>query len=70
MARKVQGTVVLQAVVLEDGTVGAVAVTKLPDPELEHAAVATVLKWRFRPATRDGNPVAIWVMIELEFVLR
>ena len=56
-----RGTVVVSAVVREDGTVG--------DPEvlgciprhrgLEAAALQTVSGWRYDPATRDGKPVRI-----------
>ena len=35
--------------------------------ELDRAALETVRRWRFRPATRDGQPVSAEVVVPLEF---
>lgn len=54
----VQGDVTLKAQVDESGRVAAVEVLEAPSPGLEKAAVRALERWRFRPATRDGEPVA------------
>jgi TonB family protein len=72
MKAKISGGVLLEAVVLEDGTVGAVDILQSLDPHfgLDESAIASAKQWRFRPGTRDGTPVAVLVTIELTFTLR
>ena len=69
---RIEGLVLLQAVVNRDGTVGDVRVTRSLDRVfgLDDEAVRTVKQWRFRPANKDGKPVAIVVPIELRFSIR
>ncbi|NIA05242.1 MAG: TonB family protein [Proteobacteria bacterium] len=65
-----QGTVLLAVEVKEDGTVGAVSVrTGSTYSILDEAALKAVEKWRFRPATKDGLPVAMEVLVPVHFVL-
>jgi TonB family protein len=72
MRAKVQGTVVLECVVLADGSVGRVDVVRSLDPTfgLDQEAVKAAKQWRFQPGTRFGEPVAVLVTIELTFTLR
>ena len=72
MRAKVQGTVLLECVVLADGTVGRVDVVKSLDPTfgLDSEAVKAARQWRFQPGTRFGAPVNVLVTIELTFTLR
>lgn len=70
MRRKVQGTVELDAVILKDGTVGEVAVTRSLDEDLDQEAIKATKQWTFKPGTKDGDPVNVRVNIELSFTLR
>ena len=72
MRAKVQGTVLVEAVVLPDGSVGDVRVVRSIDRNfgLDAEAVRAAKQWRFRPGTRFGEPVAVLVTIELSFALR
>jgi len=72
MRAKVQGVVLVQAVVLPDGTVGDVTVQKSLDAifGLDAEAIKAAKQWRFRPGMRFGEPVAVLVTIELSFTLR
>jgi protein TonB len=72
MRAKVQGTVLLECVVLADGSVGRVDVVRSLDPTfgLDQEAVKAAKQWRFQPGTRFGEPVAVLVTIELTFTLR
>ena len=69
---RVEGLVLLQAVVNRDGTVGEVRITRSLDRVfgLDEEALRTVKQWRFRPARKDGKPVAMVVPIELRFSIR
>ena len=79
-AEKIQGTVMVEAVVLSDGTVGDVKVVEqhlgrvgLPRRSIDTAfgldqqAMNAAKQWVFRPATKGGKPVAVRVRIELTF---
>ena len=72
MRAKVQGTVLLECVVLPDGTVGKVDVVRSLDSAfgLDQEAIKAAKQWRFSPGTRFGEPVAVLVTIELTFTLR
>ena len=65
---RVQGTVLVQALVLEDGTVGECRVVQSV-PGLDDAAVAAVRQWIFRPARNKGAAVAFWVAVPVRFTL-
>ena len=72
MRAKVQGTVEVEAVVNDDGTVGQVRIVRSLDDRfgLDQKAIEAVRNWRFRPGTRFGKPVPVLVLIELTFTLR
>ena len=64
----VQGTVMVQARVMEDGTVGDAKIVK-SIPLLDDAAAACVRQWRFKPALAKGKPVSVWVAVPIQFSL-
>lgn len=72
MRAKVQGLVVMDAVVQPDGGVTQVKITRSLDPTfgLDQEAVRTVKTWRFKPGMYKGQPVPVLVSIELSFTLR
>ena len=67
---KITGTVYLEMVVLPDGTVGDVRITRSLDPGLDEEAVKAARQWVFEPGTRFGEPVAVLVNLALDFNLR
>jgi protein TonB len=72
MRAKVQGVVWLECIVLENGTVGDVRITKSLDSVfgLDQEAIKAARRWRFRPGIREGKPVPVIITIELTFTLR
>lgn len=64
-----EGTVVLMIVVGADGSVPEVAVVQPLGLGLDESALRTVHRWKFKPATRDGKPVAVRLLIEVTFKL-
>lgn len=72
MQQKIQGSVWLRLVVLPDGTVGDIEVTRSLDAEygLDREAGKAARKWLFKPGTKDGKPVAVAVTLELTFTLK
>ena len=72
MRAKVQGSVLVEAVVLPDGSVGEVQVVRSLDNVfgLDQEALKAAKQWKFMPGTRIGQPVPVLVTIELTFTLR
>jgi periplasmic protein TonB len=72
MRAKIQGIVQMEAIVMPDGSVGQVSITRSLDPTfgLDEEAIRTVKQWRFAPGTRLGQPVPVLVEIEMTFTLR
>jgi protein TonB len=72
MRAKVQGSVWLECIVMPDGSVGEVKVTRSLDPifGLDQEAIKAAKLWRFRPGMRQGEPVPVIITIELTFTLR
>jgi len=66
-----QGTVILQAVIAPDGSVGEIQVLRCDRPNLgfEDAAAQAVRLWRYKPATQNGRPVAVYFTVVVNFRL-
>lgn len=65
---RIQGTVVLMAVIGKDGTVKDVTVES-GLPILAQAAIDAVKQWRYKPYLIDGNPVEVDSRITINFTL-
>jgi protein TonB len=72
MKAKIQGAIVMEAVVQTDGRVGEVRVVRSLDKAhgLDDEAVKTVKRWRFEPGKKEGVGVPVLVEIEMTFSLR
>jgi TonB family protein len=72
MRARIEGTVILTAVVRTDGRTSDIAITRSLDKEygLDEQAVAAIGGWRFEPGRKDGKAVAVRVTIELSFTLK
>jgi TonB family protein len=64
---KMPGTVVLDVIILEDGTPKIVKILRSLTPEQDEAAVRNFGQWRFSPAMKDGRPVKVRVNAEVNF---
>ena len=62
-----QGTVILETIVRRDGTVDVVRVSQSQPFGLDDKAIEAVRQWRFRPGTRNGEPVDVTLTIEVNF---
>jgi TonB family protein len=70
MTLGVQGEVRLECVVEPDGHVEQCVVVRRLFRELDAEALRAAKQWRFIPATRNGEPVAVVVGIAMTFTLR
>lgn len=64
----IQGLVTVQALVDSAGRVRETRVVR-SIPALDSAAVESVRRWRFKPATANGRPTAVWVAVPVQFTL-
>ena len=72
MRAKIQGEVLLECIVQPDGSVGNIRVVRSLDSAfgLDQEAIKAARQWRFRPGTRQGQPVPVLVTIAIAFTLR
>jgi TonB family protein len=66
---RIVGVDVLAAVIGQDGSVLDVQIERPLGMGMDERAIEAIRGWRFRPATRDGKPVAVQVKIEMTFHL-
>ena len=63
----VEGEVVLYAVIRRDGTVDSVQLVRGIDEELDKNAMNALSQWRFRPGTRQGEPIELEAIVHIPF---
>lgn len=68
-AARVQGVVILEAVIGEDGRVRDARVLQ-SIPLLDQAALAAVRRWEYSPTRLNGVPVAVVMTVTVKFALR
>ncbi len=66
---KYQGICLLWLIVGTDGRPHDIKVARRLGMGLDENAIEAVQKWKFQPATKDGQPVAVQVNIEVSFRL-
>jgi TonB family protein len=67
--KKIEGAVTLLLVITDEGEPTDVTVTRHLDPGLDENAVLAVKQWRFKPGTKDNQPVAVQAHIEVNYRL-
>ncbi len=67
---RIQGVVILQAIVDAMGNISEVQVLKGLPLGLTESAIETVKGWRYRPATLDGQPVSVYLNLLINFSLQ
>ena len=66
---KWQGTVLVRATVDENGVPQDLKIIRSLGMGLDQKAIEAVQKWRFKPGTKDGQPVPVSANIEVNFRL-
>jgi len=67
---RLQGAVILELVIGEDGAVERVRVLRGLPLGLKESAVSAVRRWRFDPSTLDGRPIKVRYRLTVHFQLR
>jgi TonB family protein len=71
LLNRIQGSVVLEAIVTVDGCASQIRVVRSLDAGgLDQEAVAAVAQWRFEPGRLGATPVAVLVTIVVDFFIR
>ena len=66
---RLEGTVVLQAVISKGGTIENLRVVSGP-AMLQQAAIDAVAQWRYRPYLLNGQPVEVETTVNVEFKMQ
>jgi protein TonB len=67
---RIEGKVILQAVVDKEGNVNEVTVLSSNNPMFNDAAIEAVKQWKYKPATQNGRPVSVFYTVRVDFRLR
>ncbi len=69
---RLDGRVILQAIVLKNGSVGEVEVLSCTHEGIgfEESAVLAVSQWRYKPAMQGDKPVDVYFTVRVEFELQ
>jgi TonB family protein len=66
-ALKFQGTATLAVVINKDGSPSHIRILQPLGAGLDAKAVQAVQNWKFKPAERNGEPVAVVIAVETNF---
>jgi TonB family protein len=67
IADRVQGEVVLYAVIGKDGSVGEIQLVHGIDDQLDANAKEALAQWKFRPGAKAGEPVELEAIVHIPF---
>ena len=67
---QIEGTVLLEVVILPDGSTGNISVVRSLEPGLDRQAVDALKRWTWKPGSRGGEPARIAVQVQLTFTLK
>src|SRR3984957_6052978 len=67
VAERIEGEVVLYGVIAADGSVGQIQVVRGVDDQLDENAKSALAQWKFRPATKAGEPIDVEVIAHIPF---
>ncbi len=70
IAARLEGAVIVELVIGEDGRVESVRVLRGLPLGLIRSAVEAVRRWRFEPSTLDGRPIKVRFRLTVHFQLR
>jgi protein TonB len=66
---RMQGVVILEAIITKDGNVESVRILRGINPLLDNAAVRAVQQWKYKPATFNGRAVPVYLTVTVTFTL-
>ena len=69
--KKIEGNVILTSVIREDGNLGRIEILQSPGAVFgfDEEVIKAAQQWRFKPATKNGNPIAVKFTVVVKFSL-
>ena len=67
--KRIEGVVILDAVITTEGCVSELAVARSVHPQLDFAALRAVMRWRYTPTILEGEPVPVFMTVTVNFTL-
>ncbi len=67
VSARVQGDVILYAIIRKDGSVDSIQLVRGIEPRLDQNAMEALSRWKFRPAERRGDPVELEAVVTIPF---
>jgi TonB family protein len=64
---RVEGEVVLYAVIRHDGSVDGIQLVRGVDEQLDANAMSALAQWKFRPASKAGTPIEVEAIVHIPF---
>lgn len=65
--QKIEGEVVLYAIIREDGSVDSIQLVRGVDPTLDKNSMEALAQWKFTPAKRGDEKVAVEAIVHIPF---
>jgi len=69
VSERVEGEVILYAVIRRDGSVDSIQMVKGIDEQLDANSMSALAQWKFQPATKQGEPVELEAIVHIPFRL-
>ena len=66
-SERIEGTVLVEAIITKAGLVADCRVKRSVDPHLDVAALEAVRQWRYKPALRKNQPVPVYLTVSVRF---
>ncbi|MBI3670396.1 MAG: energy transducer TonB, partial [Acidobacteria bacterium] len=60
---KANKLIILHGLIRQDGSVGELSILQDVEPRMDEAALAAFRRWRFMPALRGGEAVAVEILV-------
>jgi len=66
---RVEGEVILYAVIRRDGSVDSIQLVRGIDEQLDANAMEALSQWKFHPASKEGEPIELEAIVHIPFHL-
>jgi protein TonB len=66
---RVEGKVILNATIAEDGTIKDLKIITMSNPLLQPGVLETVRTWKYKPTMLNNEPVEVLTTITINFTL-
>jgi TonB family protein len=69
ISERVAGEVILYAIIRRDGSIDAIQLVRGVDEQLDANSITALSQWKFRPASKQGDPIEVEAIVHIPFRL-